>query len=60
MSTTIDLRKIVLRPGEQFDDVVEVQLESLELGRQVYSAGPQPVPARLAITRATGGLVFRL
>ena len=60
MATTLNLRTIKLRSGEQFRDKREIQLESLELGGQRYLPVPQEVPAELTITRASTGTVFEL
>jgi uncharacterized protein len=58
--TTIDLRSIKLRSGEQFRDEREIRLEPFELGGQRYLPVPQAVPAELTITRASTGTVFEL
>ncbi len=58
--TTLNLRTIRLRSGEQFTDGREVQLEPLELGGQRYLPVPEKVPAELSISRATTGTVFEL
>jgi uncharacterized protein len=58
--TTLNLRTIKLRSGEQFMDEREVQLEPLELGGQRYLPVPEKVPAELSISRATTGTVFEL
>ena len=60
MTTTLNLRTIKLRSGEQFRDELEIQLEPLELGGQRYLPVPQEVPAELTITRASTGTVFEL
>jgi uncharacterized protein len=60
MTTTLNLRTIKLRSGEQFRDEREIQLEPLELGGQRYLPVPQEVPAELTITRASTGTVFDL
>jgi uncharacterized protein len=60
MPTTLNLRTIKLRSGEQFRDELEIQLEPLELGGQRYLPVPQEVPAELTITRASTGTVFEL
>ena len=52
MTTTLNLRTIKLRSGEQFRDEREIRLEPLELGGQRYLPVPENVPAELAITRA--------
>ncbi len=58
--TTINLRTIRLRSGEQFADQREVQLEPLELGGQRYLPVPDEALADLSISRATTGTLFEL
>jgi uncharacterized protein len=58
--TTLDLRSIKLRSGEQFRDEQAIQLDPFELGGQRYLPMPQVVPADLTITRASTGTVFEL
>jgi uncharacterized protein len=58
--TTLNLRTIKLRSGEQFRDGREIRLEPLQLGGQRYLPIPETVPAELAITRASTGTVFEL
>jgi uncharacterized protein len=58
--TTLNLRTIKLRSGEQFRDEREIRLEPLELGGQRYLPVPEAVAAELAITRASTGTVFEL
>jgi uncharacterized protein len=58
--TTLNLRTIKLRSGEQFRDERVIQLEPLELGGQRYLPVPHEVPAELTITRASTGTVFEL
>jgi uncharacterized protein len=58
--TTLNLRTIKLRSGEQFRDEREIRLEPLELGGQRYQPLPETVPAELAITRASTGTLFEL
>ena len=58
--TTFNLRTLKIRPGEQFRDEREIELEPLELGGQRYLPVPEKVPAELTITRASTGTVFEL
>ncbi len=58
--TTLNLRTIKLRSGEQFRDEQEIDLQPFELGGQRYLPVPQKVPAELTITRASTGTVFEL
>ena len=58
--TTLDLRSIKLRSGEQFRDEQEIRLDPFELGGQRYLPVPRVVPADLTITRASTGTVFEL
>ena len=57
---TFNLRTLKLRPGEEYRDEVEVELEPFELGGQRYLPVPEKVPAELAISRASTGTVFEL
>jgi uncharacterized protein len=58
--TTVNLRTIRLRSGEQFRDVREVELEPLELGGQRYLPAPAKPEAALAISRLSSGHLFEL
>jgi uncharacterized protein len=58
--TTFNLRNARLRPGDQFRDVVEVDLEPLELGGQRYVPVPERPEAVLTLTRTSSGLVLDL
>jgi hypothetical protein len=58
--TTLNLRTLKLRSGEQFVDEREIQLAPLELGGQRYLPVPETVPAELSVTRASTGTVFEL
>ena len=58
--TTLNLRTIKLRSGEQFRDELEIEVEPLEIGGQNYLPVPQKVPAEVTITRASTGTVFEL
>ena len=58
--TTLDLRSLRVRSGEQFRDEREIELEPFELGGQRYLPVPRAVPAELTITRASTGTVFQL
>jgi uncharacterized protein len=58
--TTLNLRTIKLRSGEQFRDECAIRIEPLELGGQRYLPVPEEVPAELTITRAASGTVFEL
>ena len=57
---TFNLRTLKLRPGEEYRDEVELELEPFELGGQRYLPVPEKVPAELAISRASTGAVFDL
>jgi uncharacterized protein len=57
---TFNLRTLRLRPGEEYRDEIEVELEPFELGGQRYLPVPEKVPAELAISRASTGSVFEL
>jgi uncharacterized protein len=58
--TTLSLRQIRLRSGEEFRDTKDVELGPFELGGQRYLTVPGTVPAALTITRASTGSVFAL
>lgn len=58
--TTVDLRRLGLRPGEELRDEHELEIAPLELGGQRYVAVPDRVRAELAVTRATNGTSLRL
>jgi len=57
---SFNLRQVKLRPGEEYRDEVELELEPFELGGERYLPVPEKVPAELAITRASTGSVFEL
>jgi uncharacterized protein len=56
--TTFDLRTLRIRSGDQARERVEIELEPLVLGGQSYEPRPNPVPAELAVTRASSGTVL--
>ena len=58
--TTLDLRRLKLRSGDQYRDEQEIELEPFELGGQRYLPVPGTVPAELTVTRAATGTVFEL
>ena len=58
--TTFNLRNVRLRPGEQFRDALEVELEPLELGGQRYVPVPERPEAVLTLTQTSSGLVLEL
>ena len=57
---SFNLRQVRLRPGEEFRDEIELELEPFELGGERYLPVPGTVPAELAITRAATGTLFEL
>jgi uncharacterized protein len=57
---TFSLRTLRLRPGEEYRDEIELELEPFELGSQRYVPVPERVPADLTISRASTGAVFEL
>src|SRR5918912_1902904 len=57
---SFSLRTVKLRPGEEYRDEIELELEPFELGGERYLPVPEKVPAELAITRASTGSVFEL
>jgi uncharacterized protein len=58
--TTVDLRRLGLRPGEELRDEHEMEIAPLELGGQRYVAVPDHVPAELVVTRGTNGTSLQL
>jgi uncharacterized protein len=58
--TTLDLRSLRLRSGDQWRGEREIQLEPFELGGQRYLPVPATVPAEVTVTRASTGTVFEL
>jgi uncharacterized protein len=58
--TTFNLRNVKLRPGEQFRDVVEVDLHPLELGGERYVPVPERPEAVLTLSQTSSGLVLEL
>ncbi len=58
--TTFNLRSAKLRPGEQFRDVLEVELEPLALGGQRYLPVPERPEAALTLSQTSSGLVLEL
>ncbi len=58
--TVVDLRRIRLRPGEQYRATRAVELDALELGGQRYAPEPPSADAELALTRTTTGLLLEL
>jgi uncharacterized protein len=58
--TIFSVRNVKLRPGEQFRDVREVDLEPVELGGQRYLPLPESPEAGLTLTQTSSGLVLEL
>jgi uncharacterized protein len=58
--TIFNLRTAKLRSGEQFRDVIEVELEPLELGGQRYVHLPEQPEAAFMLTRTSSGLLLEL
>ena len=58
--TSFSLRAVRLRPGEEWRDEQEVELQPLVLGGQRYLPVPAKVNAELVISRAASGMVFEL
>jgi uncharacterized protein len=57
---TFSLRTLRLRPGEEYRDEIELELEPFELGGQRYVPVPERVPAELVVSRASTGTLFEL
>jgi len=58
--TTFDLRTVRIRSGDQARERVEIELDPLLLGGQIYEPRPNPAPAELTVTRASSGTVLEL
>jgi uncharacterized protein len=58
--TSIDLRRLRLRPGESHRVELGVPVEPFHLGGQRYESHPEDVTARVDASRASGALVFDL
>ena len=58
--STIDIRRLRLRPGELRQEQVEVELEPFLLGGQRYETHPATVPVDVQINQASGATVFDL
>jgi uncharacterized protein len=59
-TTIIDLARLSLSHGEGRRLELPVRLEPLELAGQAYAVAPESVPARLDVSRPSGGYAFRL
>ena len=57
---SFSLRQLKLRPGEEYRDEIQLELEPFEFGGERYLPVPDTVPAELAITKASTGMVFQL
>jgi uncharacterized protein len=57
---SFSLRTVKLRPGEEYRDEIELELEPFELGRERYLPVPETVPAEFVISKASTGTVFDL
>lgn len=58
--TVFSLRSVRLRPGEEYRDEKEVELQPLLLGGQRYLPVPEKVQAELVVSRVSSGTVFEL
>jgi uncharacterized protein len=58
--TVFSLRSVRLRPGEEYRDEKEVELQPLVLGGQRYLPVPEKVQAALTVSRVSSGTVFEL
>ena len=58
--TSLDLRRVRLRSGEQHRERHEIALEPLTFGGQRYVPVPEKPEAELIISRASTGTVFEL
>ncbi len=58
--TSLDLRRVRLRSGEQHRDTHQIALEPLTFGGQRYVPVPAEPEAELTISRASTGTLFEL
>jgi uncharacterized protein len=58
--TTLNLRTLKLRPGEEYRDEHEIALEPLELGGERYLPVPEQVPGSVVVSRVASGSLFSL
>jgi uncharacterized protein len=58
--TSLDLRRVRLRSGEQHRDTREIALEPLVFGGQRYVPVPEKPEAELTISRTSTGTLFEL
>jgi DUF177 domain-containing protein len=58
--TSFSLRSLRLRPGEEYRDAKEVELQPLMLGGQRYLPVPEKVQSDLLVSRVSSGTVFEL
>jgi uncharacterized protein len=58
--TSLNLRALNLRPGEEYRDEHEIALEPLELGGERYLPVPEKLPAAVVVSRVASGTVFSL
>jgi DUF177 domain-containing protein len=54
------LRRLRLRPGEEYRGPVLLAIEPFSLGGEEYVSSPSEVPGELVVQRASTGDVFRL
>ena len=57
---SFSLRTVKLRPGEEYRDGIELELEPFVLGRERYLPVPEKVPAEFVVSKASTGTVFEL
>jgi uncharacterized protein len=60
MTTTVDLRRLRLRPGEVRRETFDVALEPFLLGGQRYESVPASLPVELEISQPSGATVLDL
>jgi uncharacterized protein len=60
MTSFFELRRLKLRIGEEFQDVVEIELVPIVLAGQRYLPVPEKVQAQLTVDQASSGKMFRL
>ncbi len=58
--TTLDLRRLHIRPGDVREERVDVAFDPFVLGGQRYESSPSTLPVEIRISPASGATVFDL
>lgn len=58
--TTLDLRRLHVRPGDVREERLDVAFDPFVLGGQRYESSPSTLPVEIGISQAAGATVFDL